>query len=156
MMSQLSMSDRRTPVRSGAGFALTFIVALSLCGCAKSPEELLIGRWYSGEMTIRFRSDRSVVWNSSAGMAIGRYQFAGETRLSGTSSGTPNLVLDVVRRGESGRYQFQATLLGKDRLQLKTVSQSEGSSSGQSRTAMVLRRASDDKLGGGVAQAARY
>ncbi|TWT51581.1 hypothetical protein KOR42_34690 [Thalassoglobus neptunius] len=155
MMRHSSNSERQSLIvwMSRSVFAVT--LALTLCGCAKSSEELLIGRWYSGEMTIRFRPDRSVAWNSSAGMAIGRYQFLGENRQAQNSAGSPNLVLDVIRKGESGRYQFQATLLGKNRLQLKTVDRNSDSLNGISRTAMVLRRASDDKLGGGVANVSR-
>lgn len=128
-----------------------FLFALSLSqGCAKSPDELLIGRWYSSDMTIRFRPDSGVIWNSRAGLAVGRYEFSSGHLVSHNTQPTPNLLLDVIRKEERSKFQFEAKLLGADRLQLKFVPiLSPGETADPAATqAIVLRRSNDDQLGG--------
>ena len=126
------------------------VLAISLLfgGCAKSPDELLIGRWYSESMTIRFRTDSGVVWNSRNGLAIGRYEFSSDIQALGKMEATPNLMLDVIRRDERSKFEFEAKLLGKDRLQLKLLSTNDDDVT--STQSMVLRRANDQQLGGGT------
>ena len=134
-------------------FSCAVLLALSLTsGCAKSPDELLIGRWYSSEMTIRFRPDSGVIWNSKAGLALGRYEFDSHVLSKASTEPAPNLLLDVIRRNERAKFRFEAKLLGKDRLQLKYVpilAVGEVSDSSAIR-AIVLRRANDNQLGGGT------
>ena len=124
-------------------------------GCSKSPSEKLIGRWYSGEMTIRFREDSGVIWNSPRGLALGRYEFTGKTKNVRNDEKDPNLFIDVVRNDERQQFQFEVSFLGEDRLRVQLIPFGEEVSGADRAQGMVLRRANDNTLGGGTVQVAK-
>ena len=132
-----------------------FLVGQS--GCAKSADELLIGRWYSRDMTIRFREDSAVIWNSPSGLALGRYEFSGKKRGVGSDKLSPNLFVDVIRNDQRRQYQFEITFLGNDRLQFEMIPTNYDPNSPEpaSRSGYVLKRANDNTLGGAPAQVAQ-
>ncbi|MBI1348149.1 hypothetical protein GC163_17885 [bacterium] len=100
---------------------LLVCLALASTGCYQSPRQKLMGRWYNGDMSLRFRPDGIVLFNNLDGMASGRYFFT-EDRPSGGSAGVrQNLLLDVVRNGKRQHYAFDATFLADDRLRLVEV-----------------------------------
>ena len=45
----------------------------SATGCSTTPQDKLHGRWYNSKMSIRFRTDGTVIFNSMDGLATGRY-----------------------------------------------------------------------------------
>ncbi len=124
-------------------------------GCSKSPSEKLIGRWYSGEMTIRFREDSGVIWNSPRGLALGRYEFSGKTRNIKREEEQPNLFIDVVRNDERQQFQFEISFLGEDRLRVQLIPFNKEVTGSDAARGMVLRRANDNTLGGAPIKVAK-
>lgn len=122
-------------------------------GCAKSPSDLLIGRWFSDEMTIRFREDNSVIWNSRRGLAKGRYEFSGKTRGIQNEELKPNLFMDIIVNDEREQMRFEVTFIGQDRLKVDWVA--NDSTERQYSQSLLMKRAKDDLLGGGKVQVAR-
>ncbi len=142
--------------------ASTFLIVLGMCfvslmqqGCAKSPSEKLIGRWYSGDMTIRFREDSGVIWNSPRGLALGRYEFSGKTRDIKNDKKDPNLFIDVVRNDTRQQFQFEISFLGTDRLRIQLIPIGREVTGTDAAQGMVLRRANDNTLGGAVVKVAK-
>ncbi|MBT5018070.1 hypothetical protein OAF98_00330 [Planctomicrobium sp.] len=138
----------QTIIFSGLLFAF-----LSQSGCAKSPSDLLIGRWFADEMTIRFREDSAVIWNSRRGLAKGRYEFSGKTRRIRTEKPEPNLFLDIIVNDEREQVRFEATFIGQDRLRIDWVS--TGNSRSRTSNGLVMKRANDSTLGGNPVQVAQ-
>lgn len=124
-------------------------------GCQKSPSEKLIGRWYSGEMTIRFREDSGVIWNSPRGLALGRYEFTGKVRKISKGKIDPNLFIDVVRNDERQQFRFEIVFLGADRLRIQLIPFGKELTGTNAAQGMVLRRAHDNTLGGEMVKVAR-
>lgn len=140
----------------------TFLIVFGMClvtlmqqGCSKSPSEKLIGRWYSGEMTIRFREDSGVIWNSPRGLALGRYDFSGKIRKIRSEKVDPNLFVDVVRNNERRQFQFEVSFLGADRLRIQLIPIGKEVTGSDAARGMVLRRANDNTLGGAVVKVAQ-
>jgi hypothetical protein len=123
------------------------LVAAALCAalssCSLTPQAQLHGRWYNGDMSVRFREDGSVLFNSRAGRAVGRYLYETPAPASADQA-TTNLVLDLVRNGQPLRLEFDAQLLSRDRLRLQA---SRRRSAGRARdgipATVVLRRATE-------------
>jgi hypothetical protein len=116
-----------------------------LAGCHRSPQELLIGRWYNGEMSLRFNQDGTALYNSSRGKAPGRYQFEPSLVAAGAQSGTPNLIVEVVHPGGRERYQFEAVFLAHDRLRLHDLTPRPASRPSESVPQFaLLRRAGEN------------
>jgi hypothetical protein len=140
----------------------TFLVVFGMClvalmqqGCSKSPSEKLIGRWYSGDMTIRFREDSGVIWNSPRGLALGKYEFSGKTRNVRYEKEDPNLFIDVVRNDERQQFQFEISFLGPDRLRIQLIPIGKEVTGSDAARGMVLRRANDNALGGAIVKVAQ-
>jgi len=116
-----------------------------LSGCQLTREQQLIGRWYNSEMSIRFRPDGGVIYNSPAGKAIGVYYFTGTARPIATTHTQENLVLDVVRNGQRLRMGFEAELISADRLRLYdlTTRPRISNEAGTVENTVVLKRASE-------------
>lgn len=92
----------------------------SLCGCSQTREQQLVGRWYNENMSIRFQADGSVLMNSRAGRATGRYEFHPQ---SDALAKDANLVLNVVRDGRQLQLKFHADLIARDRLRLSDLNE---------------------------------
>lgn len=140
----------RTTLFSGMVLGLIF-----QGGCAKAPSDLLVGRWYSGEMTIRFREDSAVIWNSTRGLAKGRYEFTGKIRRIRTEEAKPNLYLDIIRNDEREQMQMEISFIGQDRLRLEIIPFGEAPPSDGIPTGIVMKRANDSLLGGKPVQVAQ-
>lgn len=151
---RLSAGNEMAKVRiTGLGMFLLSIVFFS--GCSRSPSELLVGRWYSGDMTIRFREDSAVIWNSPQGLAKGRFEFTGKTSRVHTDEKSPNLFLDVIRNDERRQFRFQIGFIGQDRLRMDLIPMDPNSIAPGASTYVVLRRANDNTLGGAPTQVAQ-
>jgi hypothetical protein len=138
---------RSSPVRwTGTVRAFAAVLCAALSSCSLTPQERLHGRWYNADMSVRFRPDGGVLFNSRAGRAVGRYVY--ETSApAAADQRTTNLVLDVVRNGEPLRLEFDARLLSRDRLRLQA---SRRRSAGRARdgtaATVVLQRATGEDV----------
>lgn len=114
----------------------------ALSGCSTTPQAKLHGRWFNSEMSIRFRTDGTVVFNSTRGLASGRYFFNGELRPEASEAPVPNLTLDLVRGGEVFRVTYELQFLGSDRLRIQTIDDSDqGLPSDRILPIVILKRA---------------
>lgn len=149
----MSISKSVSRILRSITFATLLTLPLIHSGCAKSADELLIGRWYSGDMTIRFREDSAVIWNSPNGLALGRYEFTGKRKHIRSDELQPNLFLDVVRNDERRQFRFEITFIADDRIQLELVPANLPSSDAPvQRSGFVLKRAVEDGTLGGAVQ----
>ena len=131
--------------------ALPFLSA-ALCisalaaGCAVSPQDHLQGRWFSESMSIRFRPDGSVIYNSlTTGMTTGRYYFDGELRPEASTTPISNLTLDLSVNGRPQRWVFEVQFLGKERLRLQPVrADRRNRAADDFPSVFVLSKAADD------------
>jgi hypothetical protein len=114
-------------------------------GCELDPEQKLIGRWYNSDMSIRFRPDGGVIFNTPAGRAVGRYYYDGSFRPVSSGHVRENLVLDVVRNGERLRLGFEVEVIAANRLRIYDLNNRVRPGERPDRvSSMVLKRATDD------------
>jgi hypothetical protein len=116
---------------------------LMLVGCQQTPQQKLVGRWYNGDMSVRFREDGRVSLFSRSGHVEGRYQFAGTNTSTVGSAAAQNLVMDVVRNGRIVRMMFDADFLGDDRLRLSDLTPKTSRMEDRGPDFTVLRRSED-------------
>ena len=132
-----------------SGRTLKLLFAAMTCGllasCSVTPQESLHGRWYNEAMSIRFRVDGTVIFNSrSTGLQVGRYFFDGEVRPVAGAEPIANLTLDLVDNDSVVRREFEIQLLGKERLRLTPVlTTSQGRPSDGLRRVVVLKKSTD-------------
>jgi hypothetical protein len=129
------------------------LLALLSCGllssCSTTPQSSLHGRWFNDEMSIRFRTDGTVIFNSTAGLATGRYFFNGEIRPEASTKPVTNLTMDLERNGEVFRVTYEVEFLGKNRLRIQPVdSLQRGLPSDDVAQVVVLKRAGDEPING--------
>jgi hypothetical protein len=125
----------------------TLIPALVLCivqcSCSATPREQLQGRWYNEALSMRFRPDGSLIYNSTeTGLTTGRYYFSGEMRPEAYDEPVANLTVDLVRGNKVVRSQLEAQFVGSERLRLQPVS--EQRSPANDVGLVVLKRAESD------------
>ena len=143
-------SPRTTRRRGGATDALRVAawssILVALASCSATPQESLHGRWYNESMSIRFRVDGTVIFNSrSAGLRSGRYFFDGEIRPVADDELVTNLTLDLVDGDQVVRREFEVQLLGRERLRMTPVDDSRsGRPSDRLRSVVVLKKSTDD------------
>ena len=127
-------------------FAMLGAAAL-LSGCTATPQERLHGRWFSESISVRFRPDGTLIYNSaSTGMTTGRYYFDGEFRPNAATEPVNNLTMDLVIDGRMQRWPLEVQFLGDERLRLNPVRAArQGRPSDGIRAVVVLSRAHDDK-----------
>jgi hypothetical protein len=116
---------KRLLLTIGTGLVLGLLLTASP-GCMQSPRDKLIGRWYNSRMSIRFREDGSVLFNSAAGRADGVYYFDERRRSVNANSPSPNLTLDVIRNNQRIVLQYEIEIMSHDRLRLSLIN-TEGS-----------------------------
>lgn len=104
----------------GAGMLLV-LMSVASPGCMQSPGQKLIGRWYNSGMSVRFRENGTVLYNSPSGRAEGVYYFNERGRNLSSNQPSPNLTLDVVRNGERIRMDFELEIISRDRVRLTEV-----------------------------------
>lgn len=95
---------------------------LSLSACGLTPEQKLLGRWYNGTMSIRFREDGGVVLNTPTGLGIGRYVFHPGVPTATSGALEPNVTVDLVRNNARTQIDFHVEFLNGDRLRLTNLS----------------------------------
>ncbi len=122
------------------------VLTTTCSGCYQTPQQKLIGRWYNGDMSIRFRPDGSVVYNSGSGLSRGRYDFQPTGFAAGSQSGVRNLVVETQGRGRRSRYEFEAVFLAHDRLRLHDLSPHSSNATNESiHQFALLKRASESQ-----------
>lgn len=118
-------------------------------GCSTTPQSELHGRWFNSEMSIRFRTDGTVIFNSTQGLATGRYFFDGEQRPEASEEPVPNLTMDLQRNGEVFRVLYELEFLGSRRLRITPVeSLGRGRPSDNITPIVILKRAENEDVNG--------
>ncbi|MCA8997312.1 MAG: hypothetical protein KDA80_10000 [Planctomycetaceae bacterium] len=97
---------------------LLSLALLSLSACQQTPEQKLLGRWYNGGMSIRFREDRGVVFNTPVGLGVGRYEFDPSVPPPTADTVTPNTRLDLVRNNQRIQLEFYVEFPSQDRMKI--------------------------------------
>jgi hypothetical protein len=98
------------------------LACLCLASCSATPQEQLQGRWYDETLSLRFRPDGGVIFNSRAtGLTTGRYYFNGELKPAADDEPVANLTLDLVRGDRIVRSQMEAQFVGGERLRIRTL-----------------------------------
>ncbi len=121
---------------------LCALLIATVSGCNKTPQEAVIGRWYNGDMSLRFRPNGTVVWNSPQGLAQGRYVFVGSVPRWATENTTIRVRLDVLRKGQAIQPMFDLQLVGSDRMRVHPAAQAQTRAT--NRLQAVLRRAQSE------------
>lgn len=114
-----------------------------LSSCSATPQEQLEGRWYDETLSLRFRPDGGVVFNSRAtGLTTGRYYFNGELQPASDDRPVPNLTLDLVRGDRIVRSRMEVQFIGGERLRVRSLdTQRPGPGGGRIPDVVVLKRA---------------
>ena len=97
---------------------LCALLIATVSGCSRTPQEAVLGRWYNGDMSLRFRTNGTVVWNTEQGMAQGRYSFVGTVPRWASESTTVRVRLDVVRNGQAIQPTLDLQFIGSDRMRV--------------------------------------
>ncbi len=123
--------------------ALAILCCCWLSSCSATPQEHLQGRWYNEALSMRFRPDGSLIYNSTeTGLTTGRYTFSGEMRPEAGDEPVANLTVDLVRGNKVVRSQLEAQFVGSERLRLRSIS--ERRSTANDVGIVVLKRAEGD------------
>lgn len=142
-MLQIQVSIVRNRVASRLiALPLMFLAAAAFSGCTQTPQEAVVGRWYNGEMSLRFQPNGAVVWNTQQGLAQGRYEFVGQIPRWATDNTSARVRLDVIRNNEQIHPELDVQFVGADRLRIKPAEATR--SRAAARTQIVLRRAESD------------
>lgn len=110
------MNRHRLATLAGVG-----VLIVAIQGCYQTPLQRLHGRWYNADMSLRFQPDGTVLFNSAAGLARGRYVLSEESVTADQDVSSQLLRLDVVRQGVRERLLFHVTFLAEDRLKLRVA-----------------------------------
>lgn len=130
------------------GVAVLAIVSCGLLSsCTTTPQSKLHGRWFNSELSIRFRTDGTVIFNSERGLATGRYFFNGEVRPEANEEPVTNLTMDLQRNGEVFRVNYELQFLGSNRLRITPANPNEPSGSDLP-SVVILKRAENEDVNG--------
>ena len=128
------------------------LLALLGCGtlssCSTTPVSRLHGRWFNSDVSVRFRTDGTVIYNSREGLATGRYFFDGEVRPASSEQPVPNLTMDLQRNGRVFRVHFEVQFLGDNRLRIKPAVTEGELSEEDIRPVVILTRAENEDVNG--------
>lgn len=138
-MSKLQYSNTFAKNPSRWFTVLCLLLIATLSGCSKTPQEALIGRWYNGDMSLRFRQNGTVVWNTQQGLAQGRYLFVGKVPRWASESTTVQIRLEVERNGETIQPTLNLQFVGEDRM--RVIPSAQAQTQAVNRLQAVLRRA---------------
>ena len=139
---------RRPPSSASCpAHALAILCCVWLSSCSASPHEHLQGRWYNEALSLRFRPDGSLIYNSTTtGLITGRYFFNGEMRPEADDQPVANLTLDLIRGNKVVRSQLEVQFLGSERLRVRPVAEpGTGRLAENDPGVLVLKRAADDE-----------
>lgn len=141
------------PSASCPAHALAILCCCWLSSCSATPQEHLQGRWYNETLSLRFRPDGSLIYNSTAtGLTTGRYFFNGEMRPEADDQPVANLTLDLVRDNKVVRSQLEVQFLGSERLRVRSAAETDRRRMAENGPGIVvLKRATDDD-GTGLAE----
>lgn len=134
------MSHRHFSKTSARWIAILCVLLIAtVSGCNKTPQEAVIGRWYNGDMSLRFRSNGTVAWNTPQGMAQGRYVFVGQVPRWASENTMVRVRLDVTRNGQAIQPMLDLQFVGTDRVRI--ISSTQAQTRAANRPQVVLRRA---------------
>lgn len=104
-----------------------------------------MGRWYSKDLSIRFRPNGTVLYNSrSTGLVEGQYQYKPTSANFASTKAQKNLTVWLPQPGRTVVLTFELRPLGNDRIQLKQIRERNTSQENSNLTVgMVLHRAED-------------
>lgn len=126
-------------------FSVLFLglLCVSVSGCGK--EAGLMGRWYNKDLSIRFRSNGTVLYNSrSTGLVEGQYQYEPTLAQYASTNSQKNLTIWLPQPANTLVLDFELRELGNDRIQLKPIRETQNSQSlSNTPVGMVLKRAED-------------
>ena len=123
-------------------------VLTAMAGCAKDRPTQLMGRWYSNDVSMRFRKNGTVLYNSrNTGLVEGRYEYDASLTSGAQAKPQQNLTIWLPQPGRILVLEFDMRFLGNDRIQMKPIVDERGRSelgALMAGTGMVLKRAADD------------
>ncbi len=119
------------------------LACLCVTGCGQSSN--LTGRWFNNDVSIRFRENGTALYNSKAtGLVEGRYQYNPKPIAQSGMEPVKNLTVWLPQSGRTLVLNFQLSLLGSDRIQLKPISEAANRSRSRNPSpvvGVVLKRA---------------
>ncbi len=121
---------------------LCALLITTVCGCSQTPQEAVLGRWYNGDMSLRFRPNGTVVWNTRQGMAQGKYSFVGDVPRWASESTTVRIRLDVTRNGQAIQPTLDLQFVGSDRM--RVIPSTQAQTRATDRLQAVLKRAQSE------------
>lgn len=123
-------------------FVWSSLLVAAVSGCSQTPQEAILGRWYNGEMSLRFRPNGTVVWNTQQGLAQGKYVFVGQVPRWASESTTVRVRMDVVRNGQAIQPTLDLQFVGADRI--RVIPGVQAQTRATDRLQAVLRRAQSE------------
>lgn len=121
---------------------LSLLLVVTVSGCSQTPQEAVLGRWYNGDMSLRFRPNGTVVWNTRQGMAQGKYSFVGDVPRWASDSTTVRVRLDVTRDGQLIQPTLDLQFVGADRI--RVIPGAQAQTRATDRLQAVLKRAQSE------------
>lgn len=126
-------------------------ICASLCcaclsSCSATPQEQLEGRWFDETLSLRFRPDGVLIFNSRAtGLTTGRYYFNGQLQTTSEDRPVANLTLDLVHGDRILRSRMEVQFIGSERLRIRSLDTLRpGLGGGRIPDLVVLKRAAGD------------
>jgi hypothetical protein len=117
-----------------------------LSSCSVTPQEQLEGRWFDETLSLRFRPDGGLIFNSRAtGLTTGRYYFNGKLQPTSEDRPVANLTLDLVHGDRIVRSRMEVQFIGSERLRIRSLDTLRpGPGGGRIPDLVVLKRAAGD------------
>ena len=110
--------------RSRLIILLLAIASSSLLGCGLARQSKLLGRWYNGDVSIRFRENGSLLYNSlGTGLVEGIYRYDHTTLPISSIKPVKNLTVWLPQPGKTLVLDFELRHLGDQRIQLRPIRQ---------------------------------
>ncbi len=131
------------------------LFCLGFAGCGLSHAEKLLGRWSNKDVSMRFRENGTVLYNSRiTGLVEGRYRFDPKQPSLANTKPVKNLTLWLPQPKGTQIVNFEVRLLGSDRLQIRPIPPTSAKTRNLDSTrtvAAVLKRAAQDEQNAGDA-----
>ncbi len=111
------------PSRRSRLFLLFLALASSsFLGCGLARPSKLLGRWYNGDVSIRFRENGSVLYNSqNTGLVEGIYRYDSSALPIASTKPVKNLTLWLPQPGTTLVLDFELRYLGDQRIQIRPI-----------------------------------
>ena len=116
------------PLRLSRWIVLIFALgSCSLPGCGWDRQSKLMGRWYNGDVSIRFRENGSVLYNSlGTGLVEGIYRYDHTALPISSIKPVKNLTVWLPQPGKTLELDFELRYLGESRIQLRPLPKNSG------------------------------